>query len=86
MPVKSKKSMLSIHPDRVPKIMEFGEQNNLHNGSDELCLATICKEIVYRVVKAANKSKVQEYLEQEGGDFFNLMEQGIHQKTNGKSP
>ena len=77
MPIESKKSLLSLMPARVPKIMEVGRGNRMQNTNGKLCLATVCTKIIYFVLGIHANPDVKAYLQKNGGTLLDLIERGV---------
>ena len=78
MPIKAKKTLLSLIPARVPKIMDIGRDNRMHNVNGKLCLATVCTKIIYYVLGKYTDPDVRTYLQNNGGTLLDLIDRGVH--------
>ena len=78
MPITSKKSLLSLMPARIPKIMEVGRENRMQNPNGSLSLATVCTKIIYYVLGIHTNPDVKAYLKKNGGTLFDLIDRGVH--------
>ena len=78
MPIESKKTYLSLMPARVPKIMDVGRENRMHNTNGSLCLATVCTKIIYFVVGKHVDPDIRAYLQKNGGTLLDLIDRGVH--------
>ena len=79
MPITSKKTLLSLIPARVPKIMDIGRDNRMHNVNGKLCLATVCTKIIYYVLGKYTDPDVRTYLQNNGGTPLGFDRQGRSQ-------
>ena len=78
MPIESKKTLLSLIPARVPKILDIGRDNRMHNVNGKLCLATVCTKIIYFVLGKSTDPDVKAYLQKNGGTLLDLIDRGVH--------
>ena len=86
MSITSKKSLLSLMPARVPKILEIGRENHMQSVNGKLCLATVCTKIIYRVLRIHANPDVKAYLQNNGGTLFDLIDRGVHKIISDEKP
>ena len=78
MPIESKKTLLSLIPNRVPKILDIGRENRMHSDNGSLCLATVCRKLVYYLVELHTNAEVRAYLQNNKGTLLDLIDRGVH--------
>ena len=77
MPIKSKRTNLSISPNKIDGILDVGRKNHMQSTDGNLSLATICTKIVYFFVNLHKDDEVSVYLKQQGCILLDLIPKAV---------